>query len=44
MISSTSYNLLSYDPTFITPIIIMALNYILIKGSCHPFLINVTRK
>ena len=31
----------SYDPTFAMPIAVMILNYTLLNGSSHPFLVNI---
>jgi hypothetical protein len=41
--SSTAYleSLAAYDHNFITPIIIIAANFVLLKGSRHPFWIHI---
>lgn len=44
LLMNPNLSLMNIDPTFLTPIAIMAINYFVISGSTHPFIVNIKQR
>jgi hypothetical protein len=44
ILGGSSSTILSHDHTFVLPLAVIYLNYHLLSGSHHPFLVNITRQ